>query len=100
MLWTVLSIILLGVCAFLVFLVLSQDVRGGGLAGALGGGTMQGAFGGRSSESITKLTAWVALAFLLLLLLMGLPRIRPSSDVGLIEETTSTESGVPASPGN
>jgi protein translocase SecG subunit len=42
------------VSAIIVFLVLSQDVKGGGLAGALGGGAVQSAFGGRSAESIAN----------------------------------------------
>jgi len=68
----VLTIILLAVCVFLIFLVLSQDVKGGGLAGALGGGAVQSALGGRSAESITKLTRWVAIAFFLLVLAISL----------------------------
>jgi len=67
----VLTVILLVVCVFLIFLVLSQDVKGGGLAGALGGGAVQSALGGRSAESITKLTRWVAIAFFLLVLAIG-----------------------------
>ena len=67
-----LSVVLLGVCAFLIFLVLSQDTRGGGLAGALGGGAAQSAFGGRSAESVTKLTRWAAIVFFILVLAIGL----------------------------
>ena len=73
-----LSVLLLAICVFLIFLVLSQDVKGGGLAGALGGATVQSAFGGRSAQSITKLTAWMALVFLLLVLFMlAVTRLRP-----------------------
>ena len=86
MITTLLAILLLGVCVFLVFLVLSQDVKGGGLAGALSGGTVQSAFGGRSAESITKLTAWVALAFFLLIIAIGL--FGKTSSVGLTGERT------------
>ena len=86
-----LSIILLGVCVFLIFLVLSQDVKGGGLAGALGGGAVQGAFGGRSAESITKLTRWVAIVFFLLVLTMGLLGKKEElgeTDIGRTDEPT------------
>ncbi|HUW59233.1 MAG TPA: preprotein translocase subunit SecG [Planctomycetota bacterium] len=89
-----LSIVLLAICVFLVFLVLSQDVKGGGLAGALGGGAVQSAFGGRSAESITRLTAWVALAFFLLVLVMGL--IGGSSTIGL-RDSDVEDAGVPTS---
>ena len=88
-----LSIVLLGICVFLILLVLSQDVKGGGLAGALGGGAAQTAFGGRSAESVTKLTAWVAAAFLLLILVMGL--LGKSSTVGLTDSDETGGAGVP-----
>ena len=91
---TLLSILLLAGCVFLVFLVLSQDVKGGGLAGALGGAAVQSAFGGRSAESITKLTAWVALAFFVLVLMMGL--IGRSSTIGLTDPDVE-DAGVPTS---
>ncbi len=90
-----LSILLLAICVFLIFLVLSQDVKGGGLAGALGGASVQSAFGGRSAESITKFTAWVAVVFLLLVLVMGL--LGRSSTIGLRDTTDVEDGGVPAS---
>jgi len=90
-----LSVLLLAICVFLVFLVLSQDVKGGGLAGALGGASVQSAFGGRSAESITKLTAWIALAFLLLVLVMGL--LGRYSTMGLRDTGEVEDAGVPAS---
>ena len=90
-----LSVLLLAICVFLVFLVLSQDVKGGGLAGALGGTTVQSAFGGRSAESITKLTAWIALVFLLLVLVMGL--LGRYSTMGLRDASDVEDAGVPAS---
>ena len=65
-----------------------------GLAGALGGASVQSAFGGRSAESITKLTAWVALAFFLLVLMMGL--IGRSSTIGL-RDADVDDAGVPTS---
>ena len=93
MLMILLSVILLALCVFLIFMVLSQDVKGGGLAGALGGPTVQGAFGGRSSESITKLTAWAGVVFFLLVVAMGL--LSKSSTMGLRD---TDEPGEPAAP--
>ena len=84
-----LSVVLLGLCVVLVFLILLQDVKGGGLAGALGGGAVQSAFGGRSAESITKLTAWVVLIFFLLILVMV--RLGRTSNVGVTDKKAPEE---------
>jgi preprotein translocase subunit SecG len=92
----VLSIILLLLCVFLVFLVLSQDAKGGGLAGALGGGTVQTAFGGRSAESIVKLTTYVAIGFFLLIIIMAKLGSTSVSDIGLRD--TGAAGGLPAAP--
>jgi preprotein translocase subunit SecG len=91
---SVLAALLLVVCVFLIFLVLSQDVKGGGLAGALSGGAVQSAFGGRSAESITKLTAWVAAIFFVLIIAIGLLSSR-ASRVGL---TGGAEDKTPSAP--
>jgi preprotein translocase subunit SecG len=95
MMTVLLAALLLAVCVFLIFLVLSQDVKGGGLAGALSGGTVQSAFGGRSAESITKLTAWVAAIFFLLIIGIGL--LGRTSSVGMTGEdkTPSAPVSVP-----
>jgi len=87
-------VVLLVISVVLVFLILSQDVKGGGLAGALGGGSVQTAFGGRSAESIAKLTAWLALAFFVLILMMNI--LRPEGSRGITEpsgKTTPSSSG-------
>ena len=84
-----LSIVLLGLCVVLVFLILSQDVKGGGLAGALGGGAVQSAFGGRSAESVTKLTAWIVLIFFLIILGMGL--FGKTSTIGVTDKGAPEE---------
>jgi len=86
-----LSVVLLATCVVLVFLVLSQDVKGGGLAGALGGGAVQTAFGGRSAESITRLTAWLALVFFLLIIGMNL--MGPRSTIGKTDAGEPDKSG-------
>jgi protein translocase SecG subunit len=97
MIVTLLSVVLLGVCSFLIFLVLSQDVKGGGLAGALGGGAVQSAFGGRSAESITRLTAWVTMVFFVLVIAIGL---FGKSIVGITgDEARPNQPASPTSPG-
>ena len=71
-----LSIILVGLCAVIVFLILGQDVRGGGLAGALGGGSAQSAFGSKTTETVLKLTAYLAGAIFLLVIVLILLHAR------------------------
>ncbi len=83
-LMTILAVVLLGLSVVMVFLVLSQDVKGGGLAGALGGGSVQTAFGGRSAESVAKLTAWLAVAFFVIILAMNV--FKPGTAGGLRDE--------------
>ena len=95
MLMTFLSIVLLAASVLIVFLVLSQDVKGGGLAGALGGGAVQTAFGGRSAESVTKFTAWIAAFFFLLIIGMNL--IGKSSTLGLTDVTGPEKGPAPSS---
>ena len=91
---TVLSIILLAASALIVFLVLSQDTKGGGLAGALGGGTMQTALGGRSAESVTKFTAWVAVFFFVLIVAMDI--WGSHSTLGLSDKPGTEKAPLPA----
>lgn len=54
---------------FLVFLILLQRGRGGGLAGALGASAGQSAFGTKAGDVFTRITmgtavAWISLASL------------------------------------
>ena len=66
----ILSVVLVLLCAVIVFLILGQDVRGGGLAGALGGGSVQSAFGSKTTETVLKLTAYLAVAIFLMVIIL------------------------------
>ena len=84
---------LVGVCGFLVFLILGQDVKGGGLAGALGGGSVQSAFGSRTTETVLKMTAGlIAVVFLMVILLIKLHMMGSTELTGgqLMPPTTGT----------
>ncbi|MFH1453431.1 MAG: preprotein translocase subunit SecG [Armatimonadota bacterium] len=61
------------VCAALVFLVLVQTSKSEGLMGTLGGST-QSVFKGKKSveEQMTKITAYIAVGFIVLSVLIGL----------------------------
>ena len=65
MLASILNVIHVAVCLFLILVVLVQQSKGGGLSGALGGGASQ-VFGGRSSANfMTRLTGIMATLFML-----------------------------------
>ena len=61
-----LNFILLLLGPFLILLILIQRGKGGGLIGALGGAGGSSPFGSRAGDQFTRLTIYVALAWLLL----------------------------------
>ena len=66
MLTTLLEIIHIFVCLFLMLVVLLQQGKGGGMGAAFGGGTTQQVFGGRGAGNIlTRATAVCAGVFML-----------------------------------
>ncbi len=66
MLTTILDIIHIGACAVLMFVVLLQQGKGGGLGAAFGGGAAAQVFGGRGAGNIlTRATAICAGIFML-----------------------------------
>jgi preprotein translocase subunit SecG len=65
MLQTLLNIVHIFVCVFLILVVLLQQGRGGGLGSAFGGATAQ-VFGGRGAGNfMTRLTAICAAIFMI-----------------------------------
>ena len=66
MLTTILDVIHIGACAVLMFVVLLQQGKGGGLGAAFGGGAAAQVFGGRGAGNIlTRATAICAGIFML-----------------------------------
>jgi preprotein translocase subunit SecG len=66
MVTTLLDIIHVLVCVFLMFVVLLQQGKGGGMGSAFGGGATQQVFGGRGAGNIlTRATAVCAAVFML-----------------------------------
>jgi len=66
MITTLLDIIHIFVCAFLMLVVLLQQGKGGGMGAAFGGGATQQVFGGRGAGNIlTRATAVCAGIFML-----------------------------------
>lgn len=72
MLFNVLSVLYVLVCAFLIFVVLLQPGRGGGMGGAFGGAASQQVFGGAGATNILqKMTAVSAAVFMILSLTLA-----------------------------
>ena len=65
-----LNVILLFVSAFMILLILIQRGKGGGLIGALGGSGGSSPFGSRAGDQFTRITIYVALVWLLLIMIM------------------------------
>src|SRR6478736_660275 len=63
---TFLNWILLPLSAFLILLILIQRGKGGGLIGALGGAGGSSPFGSRAGDQFTRLTIYIAIAWLFL----------------------------------
>ena len=70
--FTIVSIIYVLVCAFLVLVVLLQQGKGGGMGSAFGGGGSQTVFGGAGAGNfLTRLTAIAATTFMVLSALLA-----------------------------
>src|SRR5438105_15960570 len=61
-----LNFLLLVIGLFMILLILIQRGKGGGLIGALGGAGGSSPFGSRAGDQFTRLTIYVAIAWLLL----------------------------------
>lgn len=86
--YTFLLFIFILVCVAMILVILLQSSKGGGLAGAFGGGGDMGAvFGGRGAASfLSKATTVLAIAFLSISLLLSLLNRGDSQSQGLIEQ--------------
>jgi preprotein translocase subunit SecG len=80
--YTFLLILFIPSCFALIAIVLLQVGKGAGFAGAFGaGGGTQTIFGARAGTFLTKLTAWLAVVFMVSALAMAVlsARARPSA---------------------
>ena len=96
------------ISVLVVTVVLMQASQGGGLAGSIGGQTTNAIFGGRSAATaLSKITTYLAVAFMglaLLISLLGAPSniggdsvIEKAQEDGLLIPTQESLS-IPASP--
>ena len=68
----VLAVLLVVVTLAMIGLILIQRGKGGGLAGAFGGGGVEQAFGTRATTLAQKATAVLGIIFLVLTIMLGL----------------------------
>ena len=81
MIYGVFIFMLLVVSILLIIVILLQSGRGGGLAGSLGGGVSTAMFGGQGADKLmTRLTAGLAAAFMILAIFISILG-RPSDAV-------------------
>jgi preprotein translocase subunit SecG len=75
------------ICVALIFVVLLQSGRGGGLAGVFGGGQAQTFFGGRGAATfLSKATAGLAVGFMVMSILLAVVSSRSGSNAeGLLQ---------------
>jgi preprotein translocase subunit SecG len=64
-----LMIALILLSLFLIFIILLQKGKGGGLAGAFGGAGGSSAFGSRAGDTFTRVTIYVAVFWALLIMI-------------------------------
>lgn len=65
----ILNVTIIFVSLFLMFIVLIQRGKGGGLAGAFGGAGGSSAFGSRAGDAFTRFTLWLAGAWVLIIMI-------------------------------
>jgi preprotein translocase subunit SecG len=76
-----LNVVIVILTLFLIVLILIQRGKGGGLAGAFGGMGGSSAFGARTGDVFTKVTVWVAFAWIgLSMFMVVLTNRKPPSD--------------------
>jgi len=85
------------ICILQTIVILLQSSKGGGLAGAFGGGGMGAMFGSRGTATfLSKLTAGLATAFMVLALILGLLASSGGQSQGLVEQERQTRGASPA----
>ncbi len=102
-----LSVLMVLSGVILLFLILIQGGKGGGLAGAFGGAAGQSAFGSRAADQITWITLGASAAWLFLVIatVILIPRIQGGSELplapgGVLSSPLAPAEGGPVSPEN
>jgi preprotein translocase subunit SecG len=99
MLYYLLISVYVFICLLLIVVILLQQGKGGDIASAFGGGSSQAAFGARAGATfLTKMTAGLAAAFVVLSLTLAVWGQRgPASVVGGVD-APPTPAAAPTTP--
>ena len=98
---TLITIVHVFVCLFLIIVVLLQSGQSGDIAAAFGGSGSQTAFGPRGAATIlTKATTWCAIIFMLTSITLSVMASRGGSSLGSVLQgiTPSQTKTQPATP--
>ncbi len=87
--------ILVFLSLILIFIVLIQRGKGGGLAGAFGGSGGSSAFGSRAGDQFTKITLYMVAIWVLVIMINV--KVMPKRDTGVVASKPNTEAA-PAAP--
>jgi preprotein translocase subunit SecG len=97
LLW-ILTFVLILISVALVFLVLMQKTKDGGMGAALGGGATESAFGHETGNVLTNATIKAAIAFFVLSFLLYLGQIYAKKHSGSTGGTALPDISAPALP--
>jgi preprotein translocase subunit SecG len=87
------SIVFLFVGLLLIFVILLQRGRGGGLAGAFGGAGGQSAFGTKAGDVFTRITIGIAVVWVLMAVLTGYAMTYESGQSRFVAKVTDSKDG-------
>ncbi|HKW16085.1 MAG TPA: preprotein translocase subunit SecG [Terriglobales bacterium] len=95
---TLVTIIHVCVCIFLILVVLLQSGQSGDIAAAFGGQGSQTAFGPRGAATVlTKATTWCAVIFMLTSIVLSIAASRRTGPTSVLQNSPSSSSK-PANP--
>jgi preprotein translocase subunit SecG len=99
---TLVTLIHIVVCFFLIIVVLLQSGQSGDIAAAFGGQGSQTAFGPRGAATVlTKVTTWCAVIFLVTSVVLSITASRKSGPKSVLQNYKSSPApAAPAKPAN
>jgi preprotein translocase subunit SecG len=96
---TLITIVHIFVCLFLIIVVLLQSGKSGDIAAAFGGQGSQTAFGPRgTATALSKATTWSAIIFMLTSITLSIMAQRRSGPSSVLEGVKTSQPAKPATP--